>query len=436
MVLLELAFTLFLVALNGFFVAAEFAIVKVRASQIELRAKDGSRSARLAQRILEHLDSYLSATQFGITLASLGLGWVGEPIVAGLIVESLAAFNIALPPGVEKQVGFVVAFSTITFLHIVFGELAPKSLAIQFPEKVTMALAWLLHAFYLLFKPFIWALNSFANFILKSAGIVPAHDHGVHSVEELRLLLAQGKETGTIQQSDHELIENVFDFADRTVRQIMMARTDIVAIDVETPYEQLLSIIIEQGYSRYPVYRDTIDQIVGVVYSKDVLAMISHKNLIILQDMVRPAYFVPETKRVSTLLRELQRQKMHMAIVLDEFGGTAGLITLENIIEEIIGDIQDEYDDEVPMATRLDGDSFVVNARMRVDELNRFLDKSLPEDKDYDTVAGLVNFVFERIPREGDTTEFQGYQITILKTSKRAIETVSLRLLPEAGEDA
>ena len=429
--------TLFLVVANGFFVAAEFAIVKVRASQIELRVQAGSRSARMAQHLILHLDEYLSATQLGITLASLGLGWVGEPIVARLMGMVLHVLGIELEPDTLHKVSLIVAFVLITMLHIVFGELAPKSLAIQFPEKTTLALAYPLRYFYLVFKPAIMALNWFANRVLKMFGVEPATESGhAHSGEELRLLLEQGREGGALEETEHELIENVFEFGGTIVREVMVPRTNIIALDVADPPSELIKIVVEEGYTRMPVYSGSIDNIVGVVYSKDLINLLEHHNLIILQDLLRPAYFIPETKLISELLREFQVRKIHMAIVVDEFGGTAGLVTMEDILEELVGEIQDEYDDELFGVEKVGDRTWLVNASLTIADVNDVIEGfKLPEGEDYTTIAGLVNKWFGHIPETNEAFERDAVRMTVLKTYNRRAVQVQIEDLNQSDAD-
>ena len=341
----RLIFALFLVFLNGFFVAAEFAIVKVRASQIEIKAKTGSRVGKMAKNILHHLDGYLAATQLGITLASLGLGVVGEKVMHEIIHDSLANFGVG--EALITTISTAIAFSVITIMHIVFGELAPKSLAIQRPVATTLFVAIPLQLFYILFRPFIWVLNGLAIVILKPFGINAAGAHeSLHSNEELQYLLDQGKESGALEDNEHELIKNVFDFNERVVKNIMVPRTKISGIELDTPIDEVIDRIISEGYSRMPVYDDVIDKIIGVVHAKDVLPLLAEKKDWALTDIIRKPYFVPETKKINDLLSELQQKRIQIAIVIDEFGGTAGMVTLEDIVEEIVGEIQDEYDQD------------------------------------------------------------------------------------------
>lgn len=433
---LDLFLTFFLVFLNGFFVAAEFALVKVRASQIEIKAKTGSRVAKIAKHMTQHLDGYLAATQLGITLASLGLGWVGEEVMTEIVSKFFHLINIDMSTGMATNIGHVLAFAIITVLHIVFGELAPKSLAIQRPIGTTMGIALPLHFFYLVFRPFIWLLNGFANFILKLLGISTIVGHEAHhSSEELQYLLDQGKESGALETNEHELIKNVFDFNDRVVKNIMVPRTKISGIELNTPHKEVLDIIIREGYSRIPVYDETIDKIVGIVHAKDILPLLAENKECVLKEIIRKPYFIPETKKINDLLGELQLKRIQIAIVLDEFGGTAGMVTAEDILEELVGDIQDEYDEEKPIVERLSANEFIIDATASIYDVNEYLPHDLPEDGDYDTVAGLVSELFGKIPDVGEASDFNGYVITILKKADQNVESVKLELVINS-EDA
>ncbi|MDA9555248.1 hemolysin family protein [Pelobium sp.] len=425
--------TIFLVLLNGFFVAAEFAIVKVRGSQIEIKAKTGSKVATIAKHMTAHLDGYLAATQLGITLASLGLGWVGEEVMSNIVLNIFHFFQFPITVNVATNLGHVLAFTIITILHIVFGELAPKTLAIQKPVATTMTVAVPLQFFYLLFRPFIYVLNGFANIILKLIGINSTNAHeAVHTSEELQYLLDQGKESGALDKAEHELIKNVFDFNERVVKNIMVPRTKISAIELNATQEELLDTIISEGYSRIPVYDETIDKIVGIVHAKDILSLIVKHETFNLKDIIRKPLFVPESKKINDLMAELKLKRIQIAIVLDEFGGTAGMVTLEDIVEELVGEIQDEYDEEKPIVERISDNEFIVTASATVYDVNEFLPHDLPEDEDYDTVVGLLSEIFGKIPEVGETKDFNGYTFTILKKIDQNIESVKLQLsIPE-----
>lgn len=433
----QLFITFFLVFLNGFFVAAEFAIVKVRASQIEIKAKSGSKVASIAKHITQHLNGYLAATQLGITLASLGLGWVGEHVMEDILKyiftefgasqEVIRTFSGTLAP--------IIAFTTITILHIVFGELAPKSVAIMHPVSTTMKIALPLHFFYLVFRPFIVMLNGFANMLLNLVGMRTVGDKEAHhSSEELQYLLDQGKESGALDTTEHELIKNVFDFNERVVKNIMVPRTKISGIELNATHDQLLDVLIKEGYSRVPVYHETIDKIVGIVHAKDILPILVNNKPCILKDIIRKPLFIPETKKINDLLNELQLKRIQIAIVLDEFGGTAGMVTLEDIVEELVGEIQDEYDEEKPIVDKLSDTEFIINASASIYDINEYLPHDLPEDGDYDTLAGLLGELFGKIPEVGENHEFNGYIFTILKKTEQNIELVKLEFIINTGD--
>ena len=422
----NIALTLFFVLLNGFFVAAEFALVKVRSSQIELRARDGNIFAGIAKGLIEHLDAYLSACQLGITLASLALGWIGEPVVAAIVADVVALAGIQLDVATLHMVSIAVAFTIITAMHIVIGEMAPKTLAIQRSEAVTLAIALPMRAFYIVFRPVILGLNWMSNTMLRLIGIAPATEHEVHSPEELRYLIAQSGEQGALEISERELIENVFDFTETTADQVMIPRSKILALDLSDPIDALLEQVMEEGYSRLPVYDGSIDRIVGIVYAKDLLTLMHHKDLILVQDILHPAYFVQEDVKIKRLLRDMQAKRVHMAIVLDEFGGTAGLITMENILEELVGTIQDEYDEEAPLASQTTRDVWEFDAGIHIDDLNELLPKPLPSSDDYETLGGLITHVSGRIPNVGDGILLDDYTAMILAGSERRVERVRL----------
>jgi len=421
--------TVFLVVLNGFFVAAEFAMVRVRGSQIEIKAKTGSRLAKTTRGILHNLDGYLAATQLGITIASLALGWFGQSVVTAVMLHLFLALGIVITSPLILNISHVVAFAVITVFHITFGELAPKSIAIQRSTRTVMAVAVPLRLFYVIFKPIIWCLNTFANFLLKLIGIDAVQGETHHSSEELQYLLEQGKETGALDSNEHELIQNVFEFNERVVKNIMVPRTKISGIEITTTKDELLETLITEGYSRMPVYDDVIDKIVGIVHAKDILPLLAHNEEIVLKNIIRKPYFIPETKKINDLMAELQQKRIQIAIVLDEFGGTAGMVTLEDIVEELVGEIQDEYDEEKPIVEKVNEREYIVNALAPIYDVNSHLPHDLPEDGDYDTVSGWLGDIFGKIPDVGEQKESNGYNITVLRKSDQNIESVKLELL-------
>jgi CBS domain containing-hemolysin-like protein len=431
----DIALTLFFVVLNGFFVAAEFAIVKVRASQIELRVREGNKMAKIAQSMVTHLDGYLSATQLGITLASLGLGWIGESVVAQIVINTLELVGINLNPESAHQIALPLSFALITFLHIVFGELAPKSLAIQYSEQVALSVSFPLRLFYIIFKPAIWVLNNFANMMLRIIGVKPPSEGSeMHSPEELKYIIAESSRSGMIDDTEQKMIENVFDFAETQVKQIMIPRNKIIAVEVNMSKNETIDTIIEEGYSRMPVYEGNIDNIIGMVFAKDILRLLKNSEDFRLKDILRKPYFVSEDSMIDDLLRSLQKRKMHIAVVLNEFGGTAGLVTLEDILEEIVGEIQDEYDEELPLLKKLSEKEYSISAQMIIDDANDFLPIDLPESEDYETVGGLITSETGRIPEVGEIIEFDEFFARIVDRTTRQIQTVVIKIKDKEEE--
>ena len=424
----DILLTLLLVILNGFFVAAEFAIVKVRQSQVELRVTQGSGVAKIAKHILDHLDGYLSACQLGITLASLALGWIGEKVVKEIIDNVLQSIGYSHIND-SHAISIPIAFSLITILHIVLGEQVPKTAAIRKPLPTTFFVAVPLRVFYFVFRPFIWALNGLSILTLKLFGLAAADHAEIHTEEELRMILTESEEGGAIKPSEHELIQNVFEFDDRIVRQIYIPRTRVIAIDIEDDLEKNIEKVIEEGYSRMPVYKDSIDNIIGIVHAKDLIRLIHKKQQIDLEGMLRPAYYVPMSKQVNDLLRELQRQHIQMAIVTNEFGGTEGIVTMEDIIEELVGEIQDEHDEEKPAVEKKSEMEYLVNATANISDVNDLLPISLEEGSDYETVSGLVNKIFGGIPAVNEEVDYGGYRFTITKRFKHSVEQVRLTVI-------
>jgi CBS domain containing-hemolysin-like protein len=424
-----IALTFLLVLLNGFFVAAEFAMVRVRGSQIELKVKSGSRMAKLTRSIMGNLDGYLAATQLGITIASLALGVIGEGVFTNVVLRIFSMFGFVNPSNFVVNISHVLAFVFITFISIVFGELAPKNIAIQRSMRTALAVSAPLRVFFIMFRPLITVLNYLATAILHLIGIKQLEGESHHSTEELQYLLEQGKETGAIDSNEHELIQNVFDFNERVVKNIMVPRTKISGIELHTTTEELLECLITEGYSRMPVYDEVIDKIVGIVHAKDILPLLARGAEIVLKDIIRKPYYIPETKKINDLMAELQQKRIQIAIVSDEFGGTAGMVTLEDIVEELVGEIQDEFDEEKPIVEKLNDREFVVNALAPIYDVNEHLPHDLPEDGDFDTVSGWLGHIFGKIPDVGEQKESNGYNITVLKKSDQNIESVKLELL-------
>lgn len=427
----DILITFLLVFFNGFFVAAEFAIVKVRASQLEVKVKEGNRMAILSKHIVSHLDGYLAATQLGITLASLGLGWIGEPVVSKLIISFMHLVGFEIAPELAHDIALPIAFALITILHIVFGELAPKSLAIQRSEKTTLFIAYPLQFFYIIFRPFIWILNGIANFILKSIGITNVHGADVHSSKELQYLVQQGQASGEIDDAEYRIIKNAFDFSEQTAKQIMVPRTQVFAIDINEFNDSTIDKIIEESYTRIPCYDKSIDTIVGVIYLKDILIAIRKNEPINIRSMMRNMLVVPETKSIGKLLNEFQIKHQQMALVVDEYGGTEGIITMEDILEELVGEIQDEYDNEISIVEKVGDKTYNVIASSPIDDINELLPHPIEKDEQYETLAGFLILKFGKIPSLKDKIVIDQYEFSILKKNKNSISFVQIIDLTE-----
>ena len=429
--ILNIFITFLLVFLNGFFVAAEFAIVKIRYSQVELRERAGSKMAKLVRHLLDHLDAMLSATQLGITLASLGLGWIGESVVSDIIFDIFHYLNFDLSLETAHSVALPIAFITITALHIIFGELAPKSIAIQKPETVAFAVSLPLNIFYTIFKPFILFLNACSNLLLKILRIAPTSEKDIHSPEELRYLIEESAESGLIESEEHEIIENVFEFSDTPVKQIMAPRNKIIGVEKSMQFDEIVEKFVNEGYSRMPVYLNTIDNIQGFINAKDLLSLSRFSKEKKIKNILRPALFVSEEEKIDDVLKILKKNKVHIAFALDEFGGVSGLITMEDIIEELIGEIQDEYDEESPIADKISEYEYNVKATASISDLNELLPYPLDESDDYETLAGLLTSIEGRVPLVKEIVELPFYKCTIISGNRRAIESVKLVYLPE-----
>ena len=398
-ILFQLLLVIFLIAMNGFFVAAEFACVKIRPSRLETLIQEGSRQAKYAKKLTDHLDASLSVTQLGITLASLGLGWVGEPAVATLILPITHA--IGLDDVIGHTISLALAFSIITGLHIVLGELTPKTMAIQNVEKIMLSVALPMLVFHRVMYPFVWLLNHVANWVAHRMGFHTASEgDDAHTEEEIRLLMEESHRQGLIDDTEVDFVDNVFDFTDLNVREIMTPRTDMVCLYLEDTMDENLHTILEEQLTRYPICREDKDHIVGFLHVKDLMRVMAEGRKPNLRRLARKALIVPESMDVSVLLKTMQKQRSQMAIVVDEYGGTAGMVTIEDIVEEIVGDIQDEFDEERPTAERRGKRIFSVDAKMLLEELEDILEIDI-EDEDVDTVGGWLYDQIGQTPRVG-----------------------------------
>ncbi len=425
----DLLLTFFLVLLNGFFVAAEFALVKVRTSQIDIKIQKGSKRALIAKQLVDKLDGYLSATQLGITLASLALGAIGEEVISHIVINVFEKTGWITNPVTVHSVSLPIALTLLTFFHVTLGEQIPKMFGIKYSLETTLFISWPMRIFYFVFAPFIWLLNKSSNFILHLIGIKNIGEDEVHTEEELRMILTESEEGGAIKPSENELIQNVFDFDDRFVKQIMVPQHRVSAIDVELGRNEMIKCVIDEGYSRLPVYLGDIDNVIGIVHSKDLLKAVIENKFKTIRDIMRPAHFIPESMQVNYLLRDFQKLHIQMAIVTNEFGATAGVVTMEDIIEELVGEIQDEHDEERPSIEKKSETEYIINAHINIGDVNESLPLTIAENPKYETISGLINFLWGRIPGVNEKRYYEGYEITILERKKQTVELVKFRVL-------
>ena len=416
-----------LVFLNGFFVAAEFAIVKVRSTQIEPLAKAGSRRAQVAENLIHHLDAYLSACQLGVTIASLGLGWVGEPFVAGSLMPLLAKIGIH-DSALVHTVVLAIAFSIITYLHIVLGELAPKWIAIQYARTTSLVIAQPLHLFFRIFYPFIWFLNANANMFLRLVGIKPAGEHEMaQSEEEFRLMLSKGK---AITSTGKSISLRAIELRDRTVRQVMVPRTNVVVLDTNKTIEQNLAIAIDSQFTRYPLCDQNMDNVVGMVHLKDLFKLKGATGPgSRLLEIKREMPFVPETSSLERILNTFLAKRVLMAIAVDEYGGTAGLVTLENVLEELVGEIRDEFDVESVYVQKISETEFIVEGSMPMLDFSRQF-SIVPDSTDVITVSGYVTHLLGRVPERGTAFRLGAWQGIVEAIDGVKIKSLRLRKVP------
>jgi CBS domain containing-hemolysin-like protein len=427
----RLGIVVLLVLANAFFVAAEFALVSARRSRIDQMASEGDRLAKAAQTAMKNLNRYISATQLGITLASLGLGWIGEPALAGLMDRALGVFGIRpAAAAVHTVAGAATAFIVITFLHIVLGELTPKAFALVRAEAVSRYLVVPLMVFAKVMSPAISLLYGAANVLLQRLGISPQSDaHHVHSPEELRLLVMQARAHGTLDETDSAMLAGVFDFHEKKAYDVMRPRTEVAALDIDSTEEGVWKVVRRERYSRYPVYRDTLDDVMGVFLAKD-LWLHDGKQQFSLKDFVRPAMYVPSSKPAERVLDDLRKTRAQMAVVLDEYGGTAGILTMEDLVEEVVGDITDEYDFASRTAVMTDGVLELAGSLSLVDVRS---DYGLPiPEGDWTTLGGYSFGQLGRLPKIGDRVDFPGGELEIIALEGRRIAGLRVHRNPEA----
>jgi CBS domain containing-hemolysin-like protein len=423
-ILLGLSAVVVLVLANAFFVAAEFALVGARRTRLDEQARAGDGKARLARRAVQSLDRYISATQLGITLASLGLGWIGEPALASLIQGGFRWLPAVAATVATHATASIIAFIIITVLHIILGELVPKAMALLYPEEVSRWVAAPLMGFAWVMALPIAILNGSANRLLRLMRInPPGETERLHSPEELRMLVEQSTEGGSLLQEDARLLEGVFEFSEKTAQEVMTPRTQMVALEADLPVEQAADEVAVARRSRYPVYTESLDEIVGVVHAKDILTAVRAKPGVAVRTIMRPPLFVPGTREVEDVLADMKRLKTHLAVVLDEYGGTAGLVTMEDLLEEIVGPIYDEYDPQDKGAPPAGGP--LLDGAMPISEFNTEYDEAL-DDTDYNTIGGYVFGQIGRLPRPGDRVPIGPRTLEVVDMDGRRVRTLRL----------
>lgn len=436
----SIIFNLFVVFLllfaNGFFVASEFALVSARKTRILQLKEEGNLNANLALEAIQDLDRYIAAIQLGITVASIGLGWVGEATLASIIQP---IFNFL--PGISKtyathSISIAIAFTIITILHVVIGELMPKAIALQYPIKVSLIIAKPMAIITKLFSPFIFILNGFGFSLLKLLKIPHANpSQFVHTTEELNMLINASYKEGVLNETEKDLIQNVFKFSDLTAKQVMIPRTDMISIPLDITHEELNKLNTEYQYTRYPVYDEDLDHVVGIVHIKDFYIFLSQNIPIDISKIIRKPMLIPETVTIDKLVREFRKNHAQIAIVVDEFGGTSGLITLEDIIEEIVGEVQDEFDEEEADIKQLSDNEYVASAMLRIDELDEFFNLNIEKDiEDVETIGGLVVKELGRIAQLGDVVNYKDLTFKVLEIDGARI--LKLKIIKNIKKDS
>ncbi|KAB2337100.1 HlyC/CorC family transporter [Cytobacillus depressus] len=430
--ILNLVIIAILIALTAFFVTSEFAMVKIRSSRIDQLIEEGNKSAIPAKKVISNLDEYLSACQLGITITALGIGWLGEPTIAHMLHPLFDKLNV--PNSASHILSVGIAFAIITFLHVVVGELAPKTLAIQKAEKVTLLTARPLILFYKLMYPAIWALNGSARLFSGLFGLKPASEHELaHSEEELRIILSESYESGEINQSEFKYVNKIFDFDDRIAKEIMVPRTEIVSFSKDDTIDSFLQTVYEEKFTRYPIIDGDKDHIIGIVNIKEVMTdLIKNRQVVssMLESYTRPIIRVIDTIPIHDLLLKMQKERIHMAILMDEYGGTSGLVTVEDIIEEIVGEIRDEFDmDEVPEVRKINEEHYIIDSKMLVSEVSDLLNIDI-NDEDVDTIGGWI-LTENYEAKQGDIIHLDSYAFKIIDMEDHHIKYIEVTKITE-----
>jgi CBS domain containing-hemolysin-like protein len=432
---LRLLAVLFLVLLNGFFVAAEFALVSVRRSRITALEAKGDRTAAVIRETLDHINYYISAAQLGITVASLALGWIGEAALATIVDRVLLFFGVGSPSAIDHTIAAIItAFMVLTFLHITMGEQAPKSMAIIIPERMSRLVVHPLRWFATVTKPFTWLLNWSSNALLRLVGFRPVDEmEQVHSAEELRLLVAQSHKHGELDQSDRDMLAGVLDLHKKKIRDVMRPRTEIVALAIDASESEVRETLLRERYSRYPLYKESLDDVVGIFLAKDFM-FYEGDGPPSLAKVIREAIFVPDSRPAERVMDDLRKTRAHMAIVLDEYGGTAGIVTMEDLVEEVVGDIADEYDFATRTALLSDGVLELAGSLSLIDVRSEH-NIPIPEGS-WSTLGGYVFSRLGRLPRVGDRVKFPGGELEVVAMDGRRVAAVRVHRAPAGAGTA
>ena len=423
-----------LILVNGFFVAAEFSLVGARLTQLKEKAQQGNRLAKLAERLIHHLDEVVAATQLGITVASLLVGWIGEEAFAEVFLELFRFLPAQWASIASHSVAAAFAFGLITFMHVVFGELIPKSIGIRYPNRAVLIVSQPMRFCMMLFKPFVWVLNGAGNFVLGLFGFGPARGHEmVHSVEELQLLIDASHKGGALDSLEKELLQKVFKFGDLVARQVLVPRTEMTCLPVNMSLEEVVSISKKNAHTRFPVIENNLDNIVGILHMKDLVHQMQSGAPFELRAIMKEAHFIPEAMPIVQILSFFRQKHTQMVIVVDEFGGTSGLVTLEDVIEEIIGDFYDEHHPAIPTIIQIKENELLLQARVRLDEINERFNLNL-QSEESDTIGGYLLEEIGAIPRAGDSIDVPGATIRVEEMSNWKVKTVRLILQPQPVE--
>lgn len=428
-ILINIIIVFLLIFINGFFVATEFSMVKVRKSRIETLLIEGNKNAKHTLTIVNDLNSYLSACQLGITLASLGLGWIGEPAVSDILMPLFNLFSMS--KSMIHSISFVLAFAIITCFHIVFGELVPKSVAIISTEKIALYTALPLTVFYKLTYPIMWSFNHSTNLVLKIFGISNVvQQEAAHTDEEIKLLVEESYKHGLIDKTELTFLDNIFDFSEKTAKEIMIPRTDMICVSIKHSFNEIISFALEEKHTRYPVYRDEKDNIIGFIHIKDLYKQKIQGNNENIEHITREIKFVPESMSISELLKVFKKEKAQIAIIIDEYGGTSGLVTIEDILEEIVGEIQDEFDEKGDEITKTKDGNFIVDGKLILDDINELL-KITIESENIDTIGGWIYSQLTTYPKINDKVTFENYEFIVLECNRKRIGKILIKILPD-----